>query len=142
MSLLAIDSNVVAKWVMPESDSPHARHIPTRTALAGDRCAAVDLIYPEVTNGIWKQFLRQQASADDCHGYLTSLLALDVDVYVARDLSDDALEIALRYRIAAYDSFFVALAAQLNVEGITADEPLYHRVHGDFPQIKLLGNWQ
>jgi hypothetical protein len=39
------------------------------------------------------------------------------------------------------DALFVALAQDLGLRGVTADEPLYNAVHADFPQIILLRNW-
>jgi predicted nucleic acid-binding protein len=36
---------------------------------------------------------------------------------------------------------FVALAQDLGVKGVTADEPLYNMTHADFPNIVLLRNW-
>jgi len=52
-----------------------------------------------------------------------------------------ALEIAIAYDRAVYDALFVALVRQLQLPGVTADEPLYRTVHGDFPQIVLLRDW-
>ena len=52
-----------------------------------------------------------------------------------------ALEIAAKYGRAFYDALFVALCQDLGLPGITADEPLYHAVHADFPQIVLLRDW-
>ena len=49
-------------------------------------------------------------------------------------------DIATRYDRSVYDALFVAMAHQLGVKGVTADEPLYNVVHGDFPQIELLRN--
>jgi predicted nucleic acid-binding protein len=52
-----------------------------------------------------------------------------------------ALAIAAKYHRAVYDAVFVALCQDLGLPGVTADEPLYNTVHGDFPQIILLRNW-
>jgi predicted nucleic acid-binding protein len=41
---------------------------------------------------------------------------------------------------AVHDALFVALCQDLNLAGVTGDEPLYNVIHPDFPQIVLL-NW-
>jgi predicted nucleic acid-binding protein len=52
-----------------------------------------------------------------------------------------ALEIAAKYDRAVYDALFVVLCQDLQLPGVTADEPLYNAIHPDFPQIILLRNW-
>jgi predicted nucleic acid-binding protein len=47
----------------------------------------------------------------------------------------------MKYDRAVYDALFVALSRDLGVRGVTADEPLYNSVHGDFPDIVLLRDW-
>lgn len=53
-----------------------------------------------------------------------------------------AFEIALEHDRTVYDALFVALAADLQLPGVTADEPLWPAVHADFPNIVLLKDWQ
>jgi predicted nucleic acid-binding protein len=60
----------------------------------------------------------------------------------AHRLPGAGLEIAAKSRRAVYDALFVALANDLGLAGVTADEPLYHAVHADYPQIVLLRDWQ
>ena len=40
-----------------------------------------------------------------------------------------------------YDALFVALAVELNLPGLTADEPLHGAVRGKYPGIVLLRDW-
>jgi predicted nucleic acid-binding protein len=55
MSDLIVDSSVVAKWILPEADSPAAEAILTGAAARGHRLIVLDLVFPEVTNAIWKR---------------------------------------------------------------------------------------
>ncbi len=58
--------------------------------------------------------------------------------WVLPEPDTDAFEIAVKYDRSAYDALFVALSQKLGVPGVTADEPLFHAVHADFPHIELL----
>jgi len=57
MSDTVVDSSVVAKWVLPESDSPQTHRLITEVALKGERLIVLDLALVEVTNAIWKRQL-------------------------------------------------------------------------------------
>jgi predicted nucleic acid-binding protein len=95
----------------------------------------------EVTNAIWKQFIRGRASLADCHRMLDFLFQVPVQVAPTGPLLRAALDLAAKYRCAVYDALFVALVAQRGVGGVTADEPLYLAVRADFPSIRLLRHW-
>ncbi len=109
-----------------------------RIALKGDRLIVVDLAFVEVTNAIWKQYHRGQATLDEIRQFLVDLLQSPVEMEPAFRLLQPALEIAAKYRRAVYDALFVALCKDRGLQGITASEPLYTAIHADFPQIMLL----
>ena len=52
MSDVVVDSSVVAKWFVPEPDSPKAFQVLTDTSAANGRLIALDLMYDEVANVI------------------------------------------------------------------------------------------
>jgi predicted nucleic acid-binding protein len=141
MSDIVVDSSVVAKWILPEADSAQAQRLITEVALKGERLIVLDLIFPEVTNAIWKRYHRGLATLDEARQFLDDLLRSPVQVETAVHLLKSALDIAAKYDRAIYDALFVALAQDLNLDGVTADEPLYNVVHVDFPTILLLRNW-
>lgn len=141
MSDTVVDSSVIAKWILPEADSPQAQRLLSDIAVAGERLIALDLALVEVTNAIWKRHHRGLATLDEARAFLDDLLHCPVHVESAARLLGPALEIAARYDRAVYDAVFVALCQDMALPGITADEPLYHVVHGDFPQIVLLRDW-
>jgi predicted nucleic acid-binding protein len=142
MADTVVDSCVLVKWVLPEVDSPHAQRLLTESAQTGERLIVLDLAYAEATNAIWKQHYRGITTLDQSRLLLDKLVACPVHVESAQRLLRAALEIAAKYRRAIYDSMFVALANDLNLRGITSDEPLYNAVHADYPNIVLLRNWQ
>jgi predicted nucleic acid-binding protein len=40
-----------------------------------------------------------------------------------------------------YDALFVALVQDLQLSGVTGDEPLWQAVRADFPNVMLLRDW-
>jgi predicted nucleic acid-binding protein len=141
MSDTVVDSSVVAKWILAEPDSAHAARLITEIALKGERLIVLDLVFVEVANAIWKLHHRTLVSLDEARQFLDKLLRIPVHVEPANRLLKSALEIAAKYHRAVYDALFVALSQDLGLPGVTADEPLYHAIHADYPQIVLLRNW-
>ena len=141
MSDVVVDSSVVAKWIIAESDSPQAQRLIPEVALKGARLIVLDLAFVEVANAIWKLHHRGLATLDQIRQFLDKLLHIPDHVEPANRLLKPALEIAAKYHRAVYDALFVALCQDLGLQGVTADEPLYNAVHTDFPQVILLRNW-
>ncbi len=141
MSDTVVDSSVVAKWILPESDSAQAQRLITEVALKGERLIVLDLALVEVANAIWKRYHRGLTTLAETRQFLDELLRCPVHVESAVRLLKPALEIAVQYDRAVYDALFVALAQDLQLPGVTADEPLYRVVHADFGQIILLRDW-
>jgi predicted nucleic acid-binding protein len=131
----------VAKWVLPEPDTPQADRLSFDVANAGARLIALDLARVEVGNAIWKRYIRGLLTAAETLPALNTLLGLPIQLAEANRLLQPGLQIATRYRRAFYDSLFVALAQDLGVTGVTADEPLYRAVHSAYPSIILLRDW-
>jgi predicted nucleic acid-binding protein len=141
MSDTVVDSSVVAKWVLPESDSAQAQRLITEIALKGERLLVLDLAFAEVGNAIWKRHHRALATLDEARQFLDELLRCPVHVEPSTRLLKPALEIACKYDRSIYDALFVALSQDLRLPGVTADGPLFNAVHADFPAVILLRNW-
>lgn len=141
MSDLVLDSCVVAKWFLAEIDSHQAIKVFHDVVSSGGRIVCLDLVFPEVGNAIWKGLTRGLISSTDAVKRMTDLDTTPLLVAPARPLIHSAFAIAEKYRRSLYDSLFVALSANLNLPGVTSDEPLYRAVHADHPNIILLRNW-
>jgi predicted nucleic acid-binding protein len=142
MSDIVVDSSVVAKWVLPEADSNQARRLITEVPMKGERLFVLDLALTETANAIWKRYHQHLIAVEETRLLLSRLLRTPVDVKASTALLASGLEIAVKYDRAVYDSLFVALAEELGLPGVTADEPLWRAVHADFPNIILLRDWQ
>lgn len=141
MTDVVVDSSVVAKWILPEADSGQTQRVITDVATQGHRLIVLDLVFPEVANAIWKQYQRRLASLDEANQFLDGLLQCPVHVEPAAGILESGFEIATRYGRSVYDALFVALAEDLGIRGVTADEPLYRAVSGNIPGIVLLRDW-
>jgi predicted nucleic acid-binding protein len=142
MSNVVVDSSVLAKIVVAEADSDLAVHVVRHASRQGGLAVVLDIALVEVTNAVWKQYLRGIATEEESLDALGDLLAVPLQVEPALGRLQRAMEIAIQYRVAVYDALFVALTDDMRATAVTADEPLYNRVKADFPQIKLLRNWQ
>jgi predicted nucleic acid-binding protein len=141
MSDLVIDSCVVVKWILLKPDSPAAKRLIPQVTGTGGRLIVLDLVFPEVANAIWKRQRRRLITSEDVSESLTFLEVLPVHVEPAMPLLETAFDIASKYDRSVYDALFVALARNLKLQGITADEPLVNAIHNDFPEIILLRDW-
>jgi predicted nucleic acid-binding protein len=116
-----VDASVVAKWLVDEPDSAHARLL-----ISSDRyLRAPDLIVPEVINILWKKHKRGDLTGDKTTECLNVLLQNHIDVTIhlipGRILGKRALEIAKATRRSAYDCLYLAAAVQAGCRLVTAD---------------------
>jgi predicted nucleic acid-binding protein len=141
MSNVIVDSCVVAKWVLAEADSAKARQLGADTTASGHKLLALDLVYAEIGNAIWKRHYRGIIDLQTTAQCLTDLDLSPLDIHSSRRLLTPAVTAASKYRRSICDSFFVALVADLQLPGVTSDEPLHRADHSDFPNVILLGDW-
>jgi predicted nucleic acid-binding protein len=141
MSDVVVDSSVIAKWILPEADSNQARRLITEVAMVGESLFVLDLALTEVTNAIWKRHHQRLIAVEEAQRLLARLLQTPVHLKPSTTLLTSSLDIAVRYDRSVYDALFVAMARELRLQGVTADEPLWRSVHADFPNIVLLRDW-
>jgi predicted nucleic acid-binding protein len=141
MSDVVIDSSVAAKWVLDEPDSDQADRLMLDAATAGHRLIVLDLALVEIANAIWKRYHRKLCTASEASAQLESLFQIPLHIEPALPRLPRGSAIAQNYGRSVYDALFVALAEELNLPGVTADEPLQKAVCSDFPTIRLLKDW-
>ena len=141
MNDFVVDSSVVAKWVLPEPDSPLAHQIMLDVVAAGGQLIVLDLVYAEVASAIWKRHRQKLISLSEAENALATLLRCPVHVQPAMSLLSEAFALAVNYDRAIYDARFIALVQNHGARGVTADEPLFRTVSAATPKLKLLRDW-
>jgi predicted nucleic acid-binding protein len=100
-----------------------------------------DLLYIECTNVLWKHTRRSGYPVDRARQAVRDLASLAVHWYPTTDLIHPALEIAIQHGITAYDASYIALARELHVPMVTADERLVRAVSGASLDVHWLGDF-
>jgi predicted nucleic acid-binding protein len=120
---LVVDTSVVMKWVVEEEDSARAQR------LLGLPLAAPDLIRAELGNALWKRVvLRKELIPLQAQRGLARASAA-LSLVPSAQFADRALALAIGLAHPVYDCFFLALAEELDVRLVTADERFLQRLH-------------
>lgn len=136
-----VDASVAVKLFVPEALSAEAQTVFARFAQeSGAELIVPDLFFIECANVLWKWVQRSSYPAKAAQEHLRDLTGLGLTVVPTQVLADDALDIALKHRITAYDACYIAAAAQLRLPLITADEKLAGQVAKDSCEMRWLGN--
>jgi predicted nucleic acid-binding protein len=108
-------------------------------AAGGINFVVPDLFWIEMANIFWKAVRQQRWSVDSAH--LAMLKASDYNFPTVGSyaLAGEALRIAVSFARSAYDSLYLALAASVPAELITADGRLVNAVAPTLP-VKWLGS--
>jgi predicted nucleic acid-binding protein len=87
-----------------------------------------DLFFVECANILWKYVRHFGYPAENAHQDVADLQALALHIVSTADLLPLALKLALTFDITAYDACYAALAQQLDLPLVTADEALIHNL--------------
>jgi predicted nucleic acid-binding protein len=119
---LVVDTSVVLKWIVAEQDSALAE------SLIGMPLTAPDLLRAELANALWKKVLlrKELTAAQASLGLTRASAALRLVPSIA--LADRALSLGLTLSHPVYDCFFLALAEELDVPLLTADDRFLARL--------------
>jgi predicted nucleic acid-binding protein len=119
-----IDASVAVKWYVPEvHDAAAARLL----ALRSTRPLAFhvpDLFFAEFGNILWKKVRAAELEARLAADVVSAMLGVPKAVHATEALLPSAVAIALDSGRTVYDSLYIALAAFLDCELVTADQRL------------------
>lgn len=136
-----VDASVAVKIFVPEELSAQAQAVFERFASDNSAVLVVpDFFYAECANVFWKWVQRSGYPAKDAQEHMRDLTTLGLTVVPTQTVAADALEIALKHRITAYDACYLAAAARLQFPLITADERLARLVARSYHDVQWLGD--
>jgi predicted nucleic acid-binding protein len=102
------------------------------------RLVAPDFMAIELANVLWKYVERELLTDIEARRVLDRFPFDYVEWLPARMLLADAFRLATVHRITVYDAAFLAGAASLAADFVTADRTLHGRVVSRLPWVKLL----
>lgn len=132
---MVLDASVILKWFMQEDLSDKAKSI-RKAHLEGRFTIAIpDIAIYEIGNALRYE---PEFSPKEVSRAIAELYELDIDIIAPLPyLAAPTATIAYQSEVTFYDAFYLALAKELNLQFVTADEKLYRKVKGH-PQITLL----
>ena len=136
-----VDSNVVAKFLVPEAESDKAEAFLGRWTQALLDVLAPEILPAEVASMLWKRVRRGWIPADKATSLYEKFARLRIPLVPIEDLAEPALRLALRYGHSVYHGLYVALAEKSGWTLITADEKLRNVLVPKFSQVRLLAEW-
>jgi predicted nucleic acid-binding protein len=138
----AIDASTAAKRQL--SDEPEAEQ--ARLMLRDYVAERVAFIAPsiwhyEVANIVNKAVGTQRLTEEEGDMAFQALQALDIE-YVLFPTPVEAYKLARTYRRSVYDSLYLAVAQNHQIDLWTGDRRLYNAVSQSLPFVKWIGNYE
>ncbi len=122
-NIVVVDTSIVIKWIIEESDSDTAFALLTRWFTEGVVILAPILLAYEITNVLYQRIRKGNIQVDEAEQLLTYVLlqALKLDTSYDYALSVRATQLAHQFSLqATYDAYYLALAERENCEYWTA----------------------
>ena len=116
--MIVIDASALAKYILKE---PNWLEVEEYLIEA----KSVDHIIKEVTNAIWKAYVRKIISMQDAKKKLNALQELiGTNIILVNELEilEKAMKISFKEKITVYDSLYIALAEIEQKPLVTSDE--------------------
>ncbi len=135
---LVADTSVLVKFVVEEEDSPKAVALLGAVVEGTYHLAAPDFMAIEFGNVLWKYVRRAVMDEAEARRHIERFPFDRIEWLPARMLLKDAFRFAREHDVAVYDGAFLAAAATLAVDFVTADETLHRKVSSRFRWVKLL----
>ncbi len=133
-----VDASVVIKLFADEPLSDVADALFARFARERDMHFWVpDFFFVECANILWKHVRQSKISEAKAERCLRRLVEMELHAVAAEQIVVDALSLAMRYDISAYDASYVAVARLVDAPLVTADERLVRKVGEHEPALLL-----
>lgn len=141
---VVVDTNVVVKFFIEESDSDKADVLLESVLLGNIRLVVPDFLFIEFANVLWIKTLREGLTETEALEKIAQLIALSslMETIPSREILVESFQASRNYEQAAYEAAFVALAESRSIPFVTADEKLYRKIRSRSKTARLLSDWQ
>jgi predicted nucleic acid-binding protein len=120
-----IDASVVIKWFSQEEGSERAVQVRNDHIEGKTNLIAPDLLIYEILNALR---FKKGFDAPTVAQAVNDLLDLRLDIMTPiREVTNKSSELAYKYDITSYDSYYLALGETLGIKVLTADDRLYKK---------------
>ena len=136
-----VDASVAVKWILPTQNEElvsEAVDLLERHTIGRTQLLVPDLFWVECANVLWKSIRKGRCSKADAQTGLAKLKAYTIITVSSANLIERAFANSVSYGCSVYDSLYVALAADLGIPLVTADQKLVNALAVSFP-VKWLG---
>ena len=136
MKAWVVDASVAAKWVLPSAGEelvPEAVHLLDLSALGQTELMVPDLFWAECGSVLWRAVRTGRCTTAVGESGLATLKAHNLTTVATAALVEEAFSIAIKHQCSVYDSLYVALAVELGVQLVTADQRLSNALARRFP---------
>ncbi len=137
MKLIA-DAGVIAKALIPETDTDKARALLGGWLDGRITFLAPDILPAEIASILWKRVRRNVLPVHEAARLYAEFARLGIPLAPLEDLVPAALEFALRNQQSVYDGLYLALAHQAHSILVTADARLWEAAQGKLVKVLLL----
>jgi predicted nucleic acid-binding protein len=141
---VVVDTSLVLKWILNESDSNKALALLARWTKERVVIRVPPLLIYEATNSLHQQVRSGKFTLDAARQGLTDLTlkGLVFDFSSALTLSLRAMEFAQRFNIpATYDTHYLALAEHVGCDLWTADTRMWRTVKDQLDWVHWIGDY-
>jgi predicted nucleic acid-binding protein len=129
---LILDSSVIAKWFIPETDNEKALLLKEKFTDNTISIAIPILLFYEINNILKTTTQSLRIDINEAIETYKAFLKLNFVAYSSEFLMISAIELALKFNISSYDASYIALAEYLQVIFLTADRKLLKKVSSKF----------
>ena len=137
-----LDTSVCIKYFIADSLTPKVIELFAHFAYPQAEVFVPDLFYIECTNVFLKYVRANMYTSAEVQADLATLKNLQLQVVSTANLMDDAVNIALKYNISAYDACYVALSQHRNATLLTLDKKLVKALATSSYNICLFNEFQ
>jgi predicted nucleic acid-binding protein len=139
---IILDTGVLVKVFVREEDSWRATKLLQAAAEGTYRLVAPDFMAVELGNVLWKLVHRTHLREAEARQALGEFPFDRIEWLPARVLLAEAFGIAIEHEVSVYDAAFLAAAASLGADLVTADEELHRKVASRLPWVRLLRDFE